>query len=882
MTPLDNPAPPQSSPARACQTQTRFRRPGRSLALWLTRAGVSLAWAWAGIVMTAAPAGAVPRIASVSPLGAQRGTEVEVTLTGTHLNDLEELIFFRPGIEVVKIENDAFDKARVILKIAADCPPGLYDFRPRSRRGGLGALQSFSVGALNEIKEIEPNNDFAAPQEIPLGSTVNGVAGNEDVDYYAVRLTKGQRLTAEVEGIRLGITLFDPYVAILNSERFELATSDDDAQVRQDGIATIVAPEDGTYIVEVRESAYQGNGACFYRLHVGEYPRARAVFPAGGKAGSTVQLRWIGDPAGERTTTVTLPSDPEAIARFTLFDQDERGISPAPYVFRVSDLEDVNEDNAWADPNGPQPIPAPGAVNGVIDQPGDSDSFRFTAKKGQVFEIRAHARSIRSPLDPVLNVARLGGGVLAGNDDIAAGNPDCFIAFTAPEDADYVVTLYDHLGQGGPEFVYRIELTTPLPKVTLTPQAEQLRRGTPIGAASVPQGNRQAILVSAGRANYGQVLHLLAHDLPPGVVLKAPPFPTNLNLMPVIFEAAPDAAIGASLIQLDLGPDPTAASAQPPPPKPVVEFSHTSTLVYGQNNISFWDRVTDRYAVGVIQAVPFSIAAVEPQAPLVRNGSLELRVQARREPGFDGEITLNLPWNPPGVSSARNVKIPKDRSEATITLNANGNAPTQTWPIVVEATASLPNPSAPPNARTPNIDVRIASDFINLTIGTPHLSLASKPAGGEQGKEIFVAAELSKIRDFEGEALIELLGLPHQVSCEPVKVKADTTEVTFKLTTTTASPVGQHKGILARFTIQEHGEPVVFNVGLAPVRIDKPAPAPVQTAPAPTPQPQAQPAQPQTKPLSRLEQLRLEYQAHQAARAEKAKADPQGQPPPSP
>ena len=70
---------------------------------------------------------------------------------------------------------------------------------------------------LKDVEEVEPNNDFAKPQSIAMNVTVNGVADNEDIDYYAVEAKKGDRITAEVEGIRLGLTLFDPYVAILDS-----------------------------------------------------------------------------------------------------------------------------------------------------------------------------------------------------------------------------------------------------------------------------------------------------------------------------------------------------------------------------------------------------------------------------------------------------------------------------------------------------------------------------------------------------------------------------------------------------------------------------------------------------------------------------------------
>src|SRR5207237_1001369 len=118
---------------------------------------------------------------------------------------------------------------------------------------------------------------------------------------------KGQRVSAEIEGMRLGETLFDPYVAILDSKRFELAASDDAPLLGQDGIASVVIPADGTYYVQVRESAYGGSGGCRYRLHVGTFPRPTAVVPAGGKPGEEIEVQFLGDPAGEFKQKVKLP-----------------------------------------------------------------------------------------------------------------------------------------------------------------------------------------------------------------------------------------------------------------------------------------------------------------------------------------------------------------------------------------------------------------------------------------------------------------------------------------------------------------------------------------------------------------------------------------------
>ena len=318
------------------------------------------------------------------------------------------------------------------------------------------------VGNLPVVREVEPNSDFATPQVIAMNSTVTGVADNEDVDYYVIEAKKGDRISAEVEAIRLGISLFDVYVAIMNAGRFELSASDDNALVWQDGIASIIAPEDGKYIIQVRESSYGGNGGCLYRVHIGNFPRPQATLPAGGKLGEQVTLKLLGDVAGDRDQAVTLPGSP--LDKFAAFAQDDKGVAPSPNWLRVSEFGNVLEAEPNETHDNATKFEAPMALNGVLSQPGDNDNFRFTAKKGQVFDVRVHARSIRSPLDPVLYIFAAGGGALAGNDDSAG--PDSFIRFTAPNDGDFVVNVSDHLKNGGPTYAYRVELT-PIKPATL-------------------------------------------------------------------------------------------------------------------------------------------------------------------------------------------------------------------------------------------------------------------------------------------------------------------------------------------------------------------------------------------------------------------------------
>src|SRR4029077_10509249 len=123
---------------------------------------------------------------------------------------------------------------------------------------------------------------------------------------------RGQTLAFEVEGMRLGDTLFDPRLAIYDTAGNELIVADDTALVRQDCAAVVTFPADGTYVAEVRETAYGGSGDCHYRLHMGAFPRPLACVPAGGKSGSEVEVTWLGDPtAGKQKVKLptSLPAD---------------------------------------------------------------------------------------------------------------------------------------------------------------------------------------------------------------------------------------------------------------------------------------------------------------------------------------------------------------------------------------------------------------------------------------------------------------------------------------------------------------------------------------------------------------------------------------------
>lgn len=794
------------------------------------------------LVLVAAPArlsASAPELGGISPRGGQRGTEVVLSFNGARLSDAQEILFYTSGFEVKKLQVVNDNQVKVTVRIASDCRLGEHAMRLRAA-SGISELRTFYVGALPNIDEKEPNSDFAAPQKIALNVTVNGVVENEDVDYFAFEAHKGQRVTAEIEGMRLGTTLFDPYVAILDSKRFELAASDDCPLLGQDACASVVIPADGTYVVQVRESAYGGSGACAYRLHVGTFPRPLGVVPAGGRPGEEVEVRFVGDPVGEFRQKFKLPAEPEP--KFGLFPQDAGGISPSPVPFRLSDLRNVIEAEPNHTPQQGTPAELPAALNGVISKPGETDYFRFHAKKGQTFDVHCYARRLGSPLDSVMVLSYLGGGAIVGNDD--AVGPDSYFRFTAPEDKEYVLSVTDHLGKGGPSYFYRVEftpvqphLTLSIPKVAIFSQERQ--------TIAVPRGNRYAVLLSASRADFGGELVIGAEGLPAGLRLSAEKMPANLDVVPVLFEAAPDAPVGGRLVKI-------VGRHADPAQKISGGFLQSVELVTGPPGQSvYWTHNVDRAAVAVTQEVPFKISIAEPKVPLVQNGSMNLRVVAERKAGFKAPITVQMLFNPPGMGSASAATIGEGQNETVIPMNAAPGAEARKWKIVVIGVATVGNGP-----------VWVASQLATLEVAPPYVAFSMERAAAEQGKSTEIFCKVQHTTPFEGKAKVHLVGLPNQVTAPDLDLTKDTKELVFKVTVGPGSPAGQHRNLFCQVVVVQNGEPIVHNVGGTELRIDVPLPkaAPKPAAPQPV---AAKPAAPQPaapKRLSRLEQLRLEQQ----------------------
>ena len=755
------------------------------------------------LALTVVTAGAVaPALQTTSPTGLQRGTEAELKFNGQRLADAKEILFYETGVQVLELKEIKDNVVVARVKIAADSPLGEHKVRVRTATG-VSDLRTFYVGQFPQLDEKEPNSTIETAQKIPMNMTVLATAQNEDVDYYRIEAKKGQPIAVEVEGMRLGRTMFDPFVAIRDASGKVLVKADDTALFVQDTYATFLAPKDGEYIIEVRETSYGGAGNP-YRLHVGHFPRPSAVFPAGGKAEESLEVKFIGDAAGDITQTFLLPQVSKH--KFGVFAERNGLSAPSANVVRVTELQNVieNEPNDTATNATPATIVPPLAFNGIIAKKGDADWFRFKAKKGQTLDINVYARRIRSQLDTVLVLADATGKTITSNDD--SGGADSYLRFNVPSDAEYTLKVTDHLGNGGPDCTYRVELTLVEPEVT-TYIADTARYDTQNRKSIVvARGNRFASLMNVRRKDFSGDVEFGMENFPSGVTLTADLMPKDQTTWPVVFEAAADAPVVGKLANITVQ---TPKDAKAPLTGGIWQ---NYDLVQQGNDGIYYQVWTDKIAAVVVDELPFKIRIEPVKAPLVQSGTLDVKIVAERKAGFDDPIRVQMLYNPPGVGTTPDITIAKGENSAIYTLNANGGAQIRKWKIVMLGSATINGGTA--YASTQLADIEVAPAFVSGKIVQTNALV---------GTSFKLRCELEQKTPFDGKAEIKLVGLPSGVTAEPKFFTKDDKNVIFDVTTATNATKGMHRSVFCSMSLTLNGQTVAQTLAPAgAIRIDVP------------------------------------------------------------
>ena len=386
-------------------------------------------------------AGEPPAIDRLFPPGGQRGTSLEVKLTG------------KAGDGEVKLHSEADsitwalgEKRDTATMIIAPTARGGVHWLRYSNPSGATELKPFVVGLIPEVTETEPNNRIAEAQQAALPAvTINAVFEKaRDVDTFAVPLTKGQTLVAAFLGNDILNSPMDAVLQISNARGTVVDQNNDDTSL--DPRLTFTAPSDGTWYVRAfafpsapnSTIAFAGGADYVYRLTLTTQPVVEHTTPVVKPPGDgEVTLNVHGWNLAASTTA--LPAGSSTL---------DAGLA-LPFTVPASDLPVVVESQLPAE----RILTLPVAVSGLI-APEGTDAYLINATKSQQLSFSVQARRYGSQLDPVLSIQDKDGKPLAEADDINGENPDAELSFTIPVDGQYRIVVSDRYQHVSEQFFY--------------------------------------------------------------------------------------------------------------------------------------------------------------------------------------------------------------------------------------------------------------------------------------------------------------------------------------------------------------------------------------------------------------------------------------------
>jgi hypothetical protein len=816
----------------------------------------------------------IHQIESVLPRTAQRGTMLDVTIRGTQLVEPEEIIFYRPGIKctaigaVVPIINEAGkaqryglahggivdQEVRCRFEVADDCPLGEHPFHLRRKTAitQIGSIHVTPFAIVDEAERGLHTNDTRATA-LPLTEqhsrsvTVRGFIKqtvNPDVDVYRVAVLKGQRVSVEVDMVRItdmriGASEVDVAVRVLDEDGKEIASGDDSPLHIQDPIVTAIAPKEGFVYIEVKQSTYTpfngtwlGLGGIPYALQV--YPNARALsaYPAGSQQGTNPVVTF----GIEGSVQAMAVKFPDTLGFFESYNN-----TPSPIALRSSPYPNVLEhvptpSQLQAAAKEKKPLPPtkvdalPAALNGIIAKPGEVDTFRLSVKKGERWRVRAFASALGTPLDPILRIRPINkdaagaetlGEVELEGDDTTPQERDIFghyprsgggfkdvldpsLIWSPKADGDYLIEITDNAGLGSPTSVYRIEIEPTSDGVCAVLFWQGLQ---------VSQGSRQAYsfrLENLQGNTYDGPFDIVATGLPEGVTFHCPRIPKGQAMpifeWPMMFEATNDVKPGSALVKFEVRAADTSQAIRS-------EFQSKAPFIYQTGGDSFHLIELTSSALAVNDPAPFSIEVAPPATALVRSGELALPVKITRRPGFVEPITLDFHWLPTGVGKEAALTIPDGQTEAVLKMSAASNAKLGDWPLTVRASTVLDPKRA---------GLSIVSPFTTLSVAEPYVELAAQPDSLRRGERKRYTWSVKSKSPFDGSATAKLLGLPKgvtQIGPMPTLDK-NTSEITFEIEATDEALLGPIAGVACEIVLQAGGQEIHQRSGSATLRID--------------------------------------------------------------
>jgi hypothetical protein len=756
--------------------------------LWLVLFGVS-AWApsspaWGQAQKKAAPTQVqAPQITSVFPPGIQRGTEQVIELRGRNLIGLNQLRFSTPDLHVRKIDVKSPERAEVTLAATKSAALAVVELRAASANG-MSNLRLFRIDDLPQVNETSADNAMpAAAQAIEFPVAVNGQLAAADVDWYRVHVPGKQRVVFELEARQLG-SASDPRLQLSDRSGRVLADVSATRALRPDERLDFQFTEPGDYFLMVHDAEYQGGEGNAYRLRVGQWEYASAMFPLGARRGESVEITLEGGNL-VRPLVQALSANDVAQTRQRLEFTTARGTLVGPMWFVRGDEPEATEHEPNDEIKEAETLSAPVVVNGRIGAAGDRDCFRFSAKRDQEFVIEVHADRLGSWLDSVFTITDPTGRDSAGRtpvteyDDLGTApnqrqavvrtsraTTDSRTVFRAPRDGEWIVSLDDRFHEGGPEFAYRLSITPNRPDFALAygtaQNQQQQQRQTPPSTSpdvlNIEPGKSAIIPVTVERRGYDGKIELSVRGLPDGVSAT----PVTIADRQPGGQITIVATAAAAANQRDVQVIGTATINGQKIERPL----RVDLVLASFSPVQVARRELDTLALTVVRRETPLAMIVPGQLKVLRGLGGDLKVQIDRKGTVTGPVEVLVERLPTGVTASK-ATIAPPASDAIVKFTATNRAAVATQPIRVLTRGKVGNET-----------VESTSD-VSLVVALPFelaLSDKAKEIVLLVGESRTVKFTVTRQPGFEGAIDLSARGLPAGVTVAPAKLDPDDAE----------------------------------------------------------------------------------------------------------
>jgi len=614
-----------------------------------------MALALTATAQNAPPPDPRPKAAAADPGVLQRGTTAEVTITGERLAGAAAVHVSGDGKVTAELPAGRKPEAgKVVLRLtaAADAELGERELRVMGSDGVSNPLP-LAVTLLPVVGEKEPNNRPDQAQRIELPALLLGsIHGGTEIDAFRFVARKGQHLVFNAYAFRLGSKL-DVALSLFDASGNEVARDNDTYGL--DAMIGYTVPEDGEFVLAVRDALYRGGGDYTYRLEAGEIPWVESIFPLGGQRGKSVEIVAAGrNLPPESKARLDLEADAPLGRREVRIATPFGPSNPRP--FEVGTLPEALESEPNDALGQANAVTLPLVVNGRIERPGDVDLFRFTAGDATQLVCEVVANRYGSSLDALLTLADANGRPIAHNDDAANTFADARIDYNGfKKGAEYVLRVRDLVGRGGHAFGYRLTIAPPRtaePNFSLRFQPDAI----PISRGS--HGRAWCELRREG--GFQGEVSLAIEGLPPGVTADPAVVPAKGPATTFLcLSAAADAPMGSYPVRLvargKVGERDLARTGQP----------------------EYEARVVRQGFLTVLDAPPFTVEALgAPSEEQRRKNDAEVAELEKQLAAPSPEIDKGLPaWEAKARASWIGLKFEQAASQtgAKLTLQEDGS-----------------------------------------------------------------------------------------------------------------------------------------------------------------------------------------------------------------